>query len=57
MQESFWFKFDQNPFSGYTDIGLFLFVLFLLTADGGHLRMPQCKKSNRSQVGVQQGSL
>ena len=29
----------------------------LVTADGGYLRMPHCKKSNRGQIGVQQGSL
>ena len=45
MQESFWQKFYQNPFSSYWDIVNFMFLLFLVTADGGHLGMPNCKKS------------
>ena len=32
MQESFWHKFSQNPFSGYWAIAIFMFCAFLVTA-------------------------
>ena len=46
MQESIWYKFDQNPFNSYWDIVKFMFVLFLVMADGSHLGMPNCKQED-----------
>ena len=39
----------ENPFSGYWLNEILLFscsVLFSVTADGNHLALPNCKKSN-----------
>ena len=41
----FWHELCQNSFSGYWDVVSFMVYAILVTANGGHLRMPIAKES------------